>query len=88
MIAVELKKRLLFVFGDVVLSSLYIAFLAPFIVLFRETFGKNILFKLLDEKKIQFIHISEINKIIGDHLIFKLGNKCSASLIQEVWIVI
>ena len=71
MIAVELKERLLFVFGDVVLSSLYISFLAPFIVLFRETFGKNILFKLLDEKKIQFIHICETNKIIGVHLIFQ-----------------
>ena len=48
------------------MSSLYIAFLGPFIVPFREKFVKNTLFKLLDEKKIQFSHIPEINKLIGD----------------------
>ena len=64
--AVELSEKLPFVFGDVVLSSLYIAFLGPFIVPFREKFVKNTLFKLLDEKKIQFSHIPEINKLIGD----------------------
>ena len=64
--AVELADKLPYVFGDVLLSSLYIAFLGPFIVPFREEFVKNVIFKLLEEKKIQFSHISEINKLIGD----------------------
>ena len=64
--AVELSEKLPFVFGDVLLSSLYIAFLGPFIVPFREEFVKNVIFKLLEEKKIQFSHIAEINKLIGD----------------------
>ena len=64
--AVELAEKLPFVFGDVLLSSLYIAFLGPFIVPFREKFVKNVIFKLLEEKHIQFSHISEINKLIGD----------------------
>ena len=33
---------------------------------FREEFVKNVIFKLLEEKKIQFSHIAEINKLIGD----------------------
>ena len=64
--AVELSEKLPFVFGDVMLSALYIAFLGPFIVPFRETFVKNVIFKLLEEKNIQFSHIAEINKLIGD----------------------
>ena len=64
--AVELAEKLPFVFGDVLLSSLYIAFLGPFIVPFREKFVHDVIFKLLEEKSIQFSHISEINKLIGD----------------------
>ena len=64
--AVELSEKLPYVFGDVLLSSLYIAFLGPFIVPFRQDFVKNVIFKLLEEKKIKFSHISEINKLIGD----------------------
>ena len=47
----ELSEKLPYVFGDVLLSSLYIAFLGPFIVPFRQDFVKNVIFKLLEEKK-------------------------------------
>ena len=64
--AIDLSEKLPFVFGDVMFSALYISFLGPFIVPFRQSFVKNIIFKLLEEKKIEFSHIEEINKVIGD----------------------
>ncbi len=61
-----LEEKKQFIFGDVILASIYIIFLGPFLVPFREKFVREFIFKYLDEKKIKYSQISEINKIIGD----------------------
>ena len=60
----EDKKQ--FLFGDIILSSIYISFLGPFLVPYREKFVTDVIFKLISEKKIKFSECSSINKIIGD----------------------
>jgi dynein heavy chain len=62
----SLEEKKQFIFGDVILASIYIIFLGPFLVPFREKFVREFIFKFLNDKKIKFSEISEINKIIGD----------------------
>ena len=64
--AVELEEKKQFVFGDIILSAIYISFLGPFLVPFRNQFLTKIIFKFLEEKNIKFSGVPEINKIIGD----------------------
>ena len=64
--AVELEEKKQFLFGDVILSSIYISFLGPFLVPFREQFVTERVFNLISDKNIKFSKTSSINKIIGD----------------------
>jgi dynein heavy chain, axonemal len=65
-ISEEEEKNKIFLFGDIIISTIYITFMGPYLNFFREEFIKNSIFPLLDEEKILYNKHYSVSKIIGN----------------------
>ena len=54
--------------GNIIISSVYICFLGPYLNAFRENFVINTLHQLLKEKSILYSEVISMNKLVGNPL--------------------